>query len=260
MSGAQDPTATGELGTSKHLLRELGFDSQPDGETRHGRATVSPEMHAPGTDHLRISILMTWADTLIGLMAATVLTPRVPVTTELSVHLYRPVSGTGTVEAAGSVLRAGRSVFVGRAALSLDGETVGFAVGSFMPAPDARLRMPPSSIVNNLPVAPSLAVPFAERAGCRRSEPGVAVLPRSEDGLNSSNTVNGGLLALAAEEAVLSLSEGTSLSALSVRYLQPVRVGPAVARATVHAGIADVEVHDDDAGRLAAVAVGRVFG
>ncbi len=54
----------------------------------------------------------------------------------------------------------------------------------------------------------------------------MAVLPRSEDGLNSSNSVNGGLIALAAEEAVLSLAPGDTLRSLGLRYLQAVRAGP----------------------------------
>jgi hypothetical protein len=47
----------------------------------------------------------------------------------------------------------------------------------------------------------ALRVPFAQRARCERREPGVAVLHRSEDGLNSAGTINGGLVALAVEEA-----------------------------------------------------------
>ena len=45
----------------------------------------------------------------------------------------------------------------------------------------------------------------------------MAVLPRSEDGLNSSNTVYGGLIALAVEEAVLSLADGQTLCSLALR-------------------------------------------
>ena len=87
-------------------------------------------------------------------------------------------------------------------------------------------------------------MPFAERAGCRRDAPGVAVLPRSPDGLNAAGTVNGGLIALAVEEAALSLTPGASLSSMALRYLRPVRTGPAVARADVHAGLGRVEVRD----------------
>src|SRR3546814_16135802 len=76
-----------------------------------------------------------------------------------------------------------------------------------------------------------LAVPFAERASCERRGGGSAALLRREDGLNASGTVNGGLLALVAEEAVLDARPGTTLASLSLCFLRPVRVGPAVATA-----------------------------
>jgi acyl-coenzyme A thioesterase PaaI-like protein len=84
------------------------------------------------------------------------------------------------------------------------------------------------------------------------------VLPRSEDGLNSSKTVNGGLIALAVEEAVLSATPGAYLSSLAMRYLRPVRIGPAIATAQVSDGLGRVEVRDggsDD--RLAVYAITR---
>jgi acyl dehydratase len=72
----------------------------------------------------------------------------------------------------------------------------------------------------------------------------VAVLPRSDDGLNASGTVNGGLIALVVEEAALSLTPGATLSSMALRYLRPVRIGPAVATADVRAGLGRVEVRD----------------
>jgi acyl-coenzyme A thioesterase PaaI-like protein len=88
----------------------------------------------------------------------------------------------------------------------------------------------------------------------------VALLPRAEDGLNSSRTLNGGLIALVAEEAVLSLAPGRTLSSLGLRFLQPVRVGPVVATARETNGLAQVDLRDagsDD--RLSATATARIF-
>jgi len=103
-------------------------------------------------------------------------------------------------------------------------------------------------------------MPFAERAGCERREPGLATLARSEDGLNSANTVNGGLIALVAEEAALSLSPGATLCSLGLRYLQPVPIGPVVARASQHNGLGVVELRDEGNGdRLSAIATTRTF-
>jgi acyl-coenzyme A thioesterase PaaI-like protein len=244
-----------------HILQELGFTVRRAGDELHGAGEVTPFTHVPGTSHLRISILASWADMLAGLLAAQVMGPRVPVTLELDVHLYRPAPAAGEIRAVGRPVKKGRMVFVGGVEFSTEGgEPVGFSSSSFMAAPDTTLRMPSVTSLDALPPAPALTVPLADRAGCKRQEPGVAVLPRSEDGLNSSNTVNGGLIALAAEEALLSLAPGKSLCSLALRYMQPVRTGPAVATATMRAGLGQVELRDAGNGnRLSVIAAGRTF-
>jgi acyl-coenzyme A thioesterase PaaI-like protein len=103
-----------------------------------------------------------------------------------------------------------------------------------------------------------LTVPFAERAGCEYRAPGVVAIPMRPDGLNASGTLNGGLLALAVEEAALSISPGRPLDSMSMRYVSPVRNGPAVATAEVCDGLANVVVRDegrDD--RLSVIATTR---
>ncbi len=245
-----------------HILQELGFSVRRSGDELRGTAEVTPFTHVPGTTHLRTSILASWADMLSGLLAAQVMGPRVPVTLELDVHLYRPAPAAGTIVAVGRAVKKGRSVFVGGVEFSTDsGEPVGFSASSFMAAPDTTLRMPSLTSLDAMPSAPALAMPLADRAGCKRQEPGVAVLPRSEDGLNSSNTVNGGLIALVVEEALLSLAPGKTLCSLALRYMQPVRVGPAVATATMTAGLGQAELRDSgNRNRLSVTATARTFG
>jgi hypothetical protein len=83
-------SVAGHQETGRHILRELGFTTRRVGDEMHGTASITPEMHVPGTAHLRTSILATWADNLAGLLAVSAMAPRVPVTLELDVHLYRP--------------------------------------------------------------------------------------------------------------------------------------------------------------------------
>jgi acyl-coenzyme A thioesterase PaaI-like protein len=246
-----------------HIIAELGFGVRKVGEEVHGEGSVVPEMWTPGTRCVRTAILATWVDIVAGHLAVGSFAPRVPVTLELDVHLYRPPEGFRAVEVTGRVLKAGRSVVVLGLELHDDhGEVFGFGHGSFVAAPNPALRMPelPRNFEALQRRAPTLQVPFAARARCQRREPGVATLERSDDGLNASGTVNGGLLALVAEEAALSLTPGVALSSMAIRYLQPVRRGPAVARAEVHRGVGRVEVRDAGAdGRLAVVAITRAF-
>ena len=244
-----------------HLLQELGFAVRQDGEELRGTASVTPYMHVPGTSCLRASILASWADMLCGLMSMRAFTGRVSVTLELDVQLYRPAPGSGTVTAVARQVKAGRSVFVGEVEFAdARGEAFGFSAASFMVAPDTTLRPPRLSSLEIPPQDTRLSMPLAERADCKRQAPGVAVLHKSEDGLNSAKTVHGGLIALAAEEASLSLAPETSLSSLALRYLQPVRVGPAVATAAIRDGLGRVSLRDSGSGdRVAVTGTTRTF-
>jgi hypothetical protein len=106
---------------------------------------------------------------------------------------------------------------------------------------------------------PELTVDFATRASCRTVAPGVVEVPRSPDGLNALGAIQGGLLALAAEEAAASLTPGPTLAtSLSMRFLRPVLVGPARAGATRFGPVATVEVTDAESGKPAALATARL--
>ena len=246
-----------------HVVAELGLRVRLDGDGLAGDAAVTPEMHVPGTDVLRVSVLAAWSDMLTGLLSGTTIAPRVPVTLDLSVDLPRPVRGTPTIVGAARVLKAGRSVVVLEVTFVEAGGTAPVAVGtaSFMPSPDASLTLPalrdsPSMLERS---NDRLTAPFAERAGCERRDDGVAELPRREDALNASNTINGGLIALLIEESALSAAPGCVLSSLALRYLRPARVGPLVATATRHGDVLVVAAHDTGADdRLVATATARV--
>jgi len=246
----------------RHIMRDLGFGVATAGDEMHGSAQVVPEMWVPGTDSLRTSILAAWADVVAGHVAIGLFDPGVPVTLDLDLHLYRPAAGLDEVQMVARTQKSGRSVSVISIDVSADGREIGFAHTTFMAAPNPSLRMPTIVRDEGLlhPHPPHLEVPFAERARCVRVEAGLATIPMLPDGLNASGTLNGGLLALAVEEAALSAEPGATLSSLSMRFVQPVRVGPAVARADVHDGLGNVVVRDegrDD--RLAVIATTRAF-
>ncbi len=247
----------------RHVVLELGLGIERVGDELHGSAPIVPEMHVPGTDVVRTSVLATWADTVSGLLVVDVVRPRVPVTLELDVHLHCPPRDCEWIHVRGRLAKVGRSIVVPTVELTDGaGRLLGFGAASFMVAPDPELRMPEGMTIGGRPPGERrLQEPLADRVGIERPEPGVALLPRADDGLNASNTVNGGLLALAVEEASLSLTPGATLESLALRYLQPVRVGPAVAVAEVRDGLGRVEVRDAGADdRCAVLATTRVFG
>jgi hypothetical protein len=144
-----------------------------------------------------------------------------------------------------------------------DGEPIGFAGASFMASPDRSVEFSEGwqgGVDQPVPEGTRLRVPFAERAGLTCPEPGVAVLPHSPGVLNAAGTVNGGLMALVVEEAARSLTPDATLSSLGLRYLQPARVGPVVAVATVRDGLGVVDARDEgNENRVCATATTRVF-
>ena len=245
----------------RHILSEVGWNVRQVGEEMHGEAQAIAPLLVPELPHVRVSMLAAWADQLLGLLAVRIMAPRVPTTLELDVHLYRAAPGTGAIRGRGRLLKAGRSVLTSVVEFSdARGEVFAEGAGSFMLAGDPDVRLPHAISLDLPPRAASIAEPIAQRAGCERRGPGVAVLPRREDGLNSSNTVNGGLLAVVVEEALLSLAPHTTLSSLGLRYLRPVRTGPAVARARLRHGLGMVELFDEgNENRLAVTATARVF-
>jgi acyl-coenzyme A thioesterase PaaI-like protein len=257
----QDVQHPGDL--ERHIMRELGFGVAEAGDEMHGSAHVIPEMWAPGTSALRTSIVATWVDIVAGHIAIGLFDPGVPVTLDLDVHLHRPPVACDEIRMVARVQKSGRSVSVLSIDITDEGEKpMGFAHATFMAAPNPSLRMPTVVSDEGLlrPHPPTLDVPFAERAGCERLGTGLASIPLRPDGLNASGTLNGGLLALVVEEAALSTAPDTTLSSLSMRYVRPVRVGPALAEAEVRDGLGNVVVRD--AGRegcLAVIATTRAF-
>ena len=244
-----------------NYLFELGFNIDRVGDEMHGTGVAIPELLVSGTTNLRTSILAAWADSLAGLLALDVTAPRVPVTLQLDVQLFVSPREGAEIRAVARSVKSGRSVVVLRVDFLADGEEVGLATTTFMPSPDPKVLIQRGDITLPKSGGPILQLPFAERVSLEHPELGVAVVPMELDGRNASKTLNGGLLALAIEEAALSLSPGELLSSLAMHYLQPVRVGPAVARADVRAGLGRVEVCDagrDD--RVAVVATTRTFG
>lgn len=231
------------------------------GEELHGSVAIVPEMYVPGTECLRTSILATWTDMIAGLLVGHAIAPRVPVTLDLAIDLYREPIGCEHVNGAGRVLKAGRSVaVVGVDFTTGKGERLATSTVSFMRAPDTTLTLRPleESLADPSLGSGRLTMPLARRLRCERREPGVAELPRSDAILNASNTVNGGLIAVVVEEAALSHTPGATLLSLAMRYLRPARVGPLVATAAVHDRIARVDVRDaGDDDRLAVVATTR---
>lgn len=242
----------------KNVIAELGFVTRAVDGVQHGEAHMAPELRVPGTDALRMSVLLTWADILTGFAAMPPMMPQVPLTLDLELLLHRQATSGRDIVGVSNMVKAGRRVVLADCRFFEKGDEEPFAVGwgSFMPAPGAVF---PDAFVPELVERRHLEEPLGERLQRRHVAPGVVELPRRDDGLNAIGAIQGGLLTVAAEDAALSLAEpGAVLSSMSVRYLRPFTTGPASAVAERIGDVVVVQVSDAGQGKLGAVITARL--
>lgn len=252
-----------------HVLSQLGFAVRRDGDDLVGTAAIDGSMTVPGTGLVRTSLLAAWTDTLTGLLAVDRVQPRVPVTLHLEVDLIEPPVGLERLVATARVDKAGGRTITSSVELAdPSGQVFGLGSGTFVLAGDDSLRMPAEldTLLERMDGSGAVSgEPFARRAGCTVEAPGRAAIDFAPERSNASGTLSGALLALLVEEAALSVPATPPtavLSSLSMRYLSPVRTGPAVAIAEVvgeGGPVTSVEVTDEGRGVLAARATTRTF-
>lgn len=252
----------------KHTVLELGLRLELVAD-EHGQpgldgvATVVPEMQAPGTNALAMSVMAMWCDLIAGVLCGFTLEPRVPVTLDLAIDFVRPPVDLGEVRGTARMIKAGRQVLNVGLEFTADGEPLAIGSAGFMPVPDESLRLPETSqaIVDHHVGTARLSKPYFERVGVRRRTAGVSTLAKSAATTNASNTINGGLVVAAIEDAVLGVADpGQAMGSLLLRYLRPLRVGPAVATATRTGDVVRIEVTDEGSDdRLGIVATTRLI-
>ncbi|CAO5249659.1 PaaI family thioesterase [Frankia sp. AgKG'84/4] len=245
--------------TNTSPILELGLSGELGEEAAFGRAEVVPEMCGPGGSALRTSILATWADLLTGSLAVVLMGPRIPITLDLQVEVVEPAEPGDEISLEGTVLKRGRSVLVCETRVRRAGGSLLAVVHTtFMLSPDPR-HVFPDGYLPGIPESKGrLPVPFAERVGCVVGVPGTAEVAHQSGGTNAAGAIQGGLVALVAEEAAFSLfDEPRFHQAMVIRYLRPFTVGPARAVAERHGETCLVRLTDEGARKLGAVATLR---
>jgi len=241
------------------ILAELGLSMELEGLPLRGHADVFPELCLPGTDTLRAGVLGTWADLVTGTVAAEAMDPRIALTLDLEVQVLGHASSGDRVLVEAAPVKIGRSVTVCTARFDdgSSGAPLAIAYASFMASPDLAHQWDDG--FSRMSLEGRLTVPLAERLQLRSPAPGVVELPHLPDGLNASGAIQGGLLAVAVEEAARSLAGPDSqVGMLNLRYLRPFSMGPACATARRDGSLVVVELEDVGAGKLGAVATVRL--
>lgn len=246
--------------TLPHIIAELGLHAElADDSSVRGTAPVLDDACQPGTRWLRTSVLATWADMVTGMSASHSILPRIPVTLDLETQLIRPVEAGTELLVESRPVKSGRTVAVSDARFMdrATGELVAISYATFVASANPDHVMG-GGFPSVLPAETLLDVPLTERVQLRAIAPGVMELPRLPDGQNMTGAIQGGLLAVAAEEAAASLmAEPALLVMLNVRYFRPFEVGPARAIARKDGNLCTIEIVDVGTGKVGAMATAR---
>jgi len=240
-------------------VAEMGLRMSVEGDGIRGDAESRPELWLPGTQQLRPAVLATWADSLTGIVAGRGFLPRVGVTLDLDLHLYRPIEGQVAVVGRSRIVRAGRNIVIAEAVFTVgdDPTPVALSRAAFMASPDPTHVKPDGFAIDTLQPVRYLSMPVAERARIEWVD-GHPEIPCVLENQNATFAIQGGLLALVAEEALRVAAPGTAITSISLRYLRGFREGPARAVADVRDGLATVDLVDRATGRTNVVIVARL--
>jgi acyl-coenzyme A thioesterase PaaI-like protein len=233
-----DHRATGDLGPNgvvspDHFVGYLGLEIRHEDGNAWGRASLTPQMWATGTNRPRLGLLFTMADIVAGTPASGALTP----TVDLRLRLLGAAPSEGAIVMEARPLKVGRRLWTGEVLLRREGHTEVFAISEFTflnqkmsdmmggesPEP-ARRRAP----------RPLPTESFDELFQMRMLDDGSVEMDAHEAVRNGVfGTIQGGAQATLAEVAAERSLRGRGsfeVVDVHVRYLNPVTVGPVVAR------------------------------
>ncbi|MGE0881494.1 MAG: hypothetical protein AB7L13_24555 [Acidimicrobiia bacterium] len=209
-------------------LFRFGYGMEPgDGDAQiQMTASINDHLRVSGTGYVRTSVLFLLADVAQGIPCCIASFPTVSVTVDLDVRTFGPLTGD-EIHAVHDVVKAGRSLVIAESAFTdpLTGELVATAVGTFMVSPRGE-KLPGKPARRRDATATTVDKPYPEYVGVRVIEPGVVEVDRRPRLLQTSNSLQGGVIALLGEVAAESMS-GEMAVEIDVRYLGSVKVGPA---------------------------------
>jgi uncharacterized protein (TIGR00369 family) len=248
-----------------HFISTMRFEfgEEPDDRHAFGAVRLDPYLQADGLPWPNMATLLTMADVLIGRLASHQTRPRISVTSDLGIRLFRRAIDE-RVECRARLLKVGRTMSVGDAEfVSESGEMIGTALGTFLASP-----RPADVAQQGFTFGQRVEIPrartLAEHVGIATPEPGVAEMPALRSDLtNATQSLQGGIVALLGEVATYSAVASAEVGAqvvetLEVHYLSAGRSGPFRATAeplslTTTGGYFRVQVRDLGRDRLTAI-------
>lgn len=230
------------------FIAELGLQREVVGERIVGEMDVTPELLVPGHRVPRVSVLATVGDVMVRQLASQI-TPTVPLTTDLSIHLLGPMA-TGRFRVDGRLVKVGRTLLAGETSwYDAGGNVVAYCWVTFMAshwANETLCGFQRSDDDDELPDRPrvTMSKPFTEALGIRTVDEGVTEVERRPYVLQPTGTLQGGVVCALGEVAA-ELVLGRPVVSMDTHYLAGIRVGAGRATASaLGAEMARVEVVD----------------
>ena len=225
--------------TTDHFVAHLGLEIRHHDGNAWGRATLTPQMWATGTSRPRLGLLFTMADIVGGTPASGALSP----TVDLRLRLTGTVPPQGAIVMEARPLKIGRRLWTGEVLFRREGSSEVFAISEFtflnQKVSDVLGGDLPEPAPRRAPV-PLPAASFDELFRMRMLDGGTVEMDAHEAVRNGVfGTIQGGVQATMAEVAAERSLSGRGpfeVIDIQVRYLNPVRTGPAVVRAEVMPG------------------------
>ncbi len=246
-----------------HVLRDLRLESEAGPDlTARGWIDVSTALRGP-TNLPHPGGLATLVDAVGGGLAATAARPDWIATADLTMHVV-PCPGVTRVQAAGRVLRAGRTTVVLEVEMtSSEGDALGMATMTFaiLPRRDGNPIIDPVAATRRTTMAHAdsgFTNSLESTTGLRviDAATGAVQLPLTDYVRNTLGAVQGGMMAMTAAvaaERAMSTAAGTHIDVvdLQVTYLALAKVGPVASTVgilDVHPDFATAHVELTDAG------------
>jgi acyl-coenzyme A thioesterase PaaI-like protein len=217
-----------------HFVSTLRFELPPelDDYSAEGTVDVDPYLQAEGVPWPNMAVLLTLSDVLIGRLASRHSAPRISVTADLGVRLFKGVVDE-PIACRARLVKVGRTMTVGDATFYSErsGERIGTSLGTFLASPRP-VDEAPNGFPSERRVLQTRARSLCEHVGISVPETGVADIGafRQELG-NATQSLQGGVVALLGETATYSAVGALDgppqvVDSLEVHYLAAGRVGP----------------------------------
>ncbi len=220
-----------------HLLRRLSISLIPDSEdsaTIYSSMPLVPELFVEG--RYRLSAIATQVDLASGVMSVGFTQPDWTATFDMATHRVGEAEPGSLAQGVTRLIRAGKNTVVSATTVSCNDEVITYVETTYSrlalhegSAPAVGLDQPRHLGRGEAP----LNAPLADMIGFRRGAPGLVEFDLQPLIRNSTGSIQGGVSAMAAEEAALHLAgPGSGLEFLHLYYLAADRSGPYRSTAT----------------------------